>query len=202
MTPGNGQDHGPHRLRILIVDEHNVFAGGLQSILQQPDIEVVGLARTAEQAFSAVSIKLPDVVLLCILAKSTPAESSASRALSALASSGFGGMPTATLASEDPRNENGYVVLEPPANRDGLTPRELQVLTLLMDGASNKEMAKRLQIRSNTVRTHVQNVLTKLRVHTRLGAVSLAMRKGLTYPNGTTVMSSTATQPPVSFPHA
>jgi two-component system nitrate/nitrite response regulator NarL len=45
-------------------------------------------------------------------------------------------------------------------------------------------MAKRLSIRSNTVRTHVQSVLTKLRVHTRLGAATLAMRQGLLNPDG------------------
>jgi DNA-binding NarL/FixJ family response regulator len=61
----------------------------------------------------------------------------------------------------------------------GLTSRERQVLHLLIEGASNKDMAKRLAIRSNTVRTHVQNLLAKLRVHTRLEAVTLAIRVGL-----------------------
>src|SRR2546421_497190 len=61
----------------------------------------------------------------------------------------------------------------------GLTSRERQVLHLLIEGASNKDMARRLAIRSNTVRTHVQNLLAKLRVHTRLEAVTLAIRAGV-----------------------
>ena len=65
------------------------------------------------------------------------------------------------------------------ADQAGLTLRERQVLALLVEGFSNKEMARRLEIRSNTARTHVQNVLTKLRVHNRLSAVALAMREGL-----------------------
>lgn len=60
-----------------------------------------------------------------------------------------------------------------------LTPRERQVLGLLVEGASGKEMARRLALQPNTVRTHVQNVLTKLQVHSRLEAASTAVRLGL-----------------------
>jgi DNA-binding CsgD family transcriptional regulator len=56
-----------------------------------------------------------------------------------------------------------------------LTLRERQVLALLVGGASNKEMARRLSIRSNTVRTHVQNLFQKLQVNTRLEAVTVAI---------------------------
>jgi len=55
-----------------------------------------------------------------------------------------------------------------------LTLRERQVLALLIEGASNKDIARRLSLRSNTVRTYVQSLLRKLQVHTRLEAVSLA----------------------------
>ena len=59
-----------------------------------------------------------------------------------------------------------------------LSMRERQVLQLMADGASPREIARRLEITSNTLRTHMQNILTKLGVHTRTQAVVVAMRHG------------------------
>ncbi len=60
-----------------------------------------------------------------------------------------------------------------------LTPREFECLTLLADGLDTAAMARRLGISRTTVRSHVQAVLTKLGVHSRLEAASLATRFGL-----------------------
>jgi two-component system nitrate/nitrite response regulator NarL len=60
-----------------------------------------------------------------------------------------------------------------------LTPRELEVLELIAVGASGREIAGRLGISENTVRTHSQNILSKLDVHSRLEAATLAIRTGL-----------------------
>jgi DNA-binding NarL/FixJ family response regulator len=60
-----------------------------------------------------------------------------------------------------------------------LTSRELEVLQLLAEGTPNHELAARMGISRNTVRNHVQNLLTKLGVHSRLEAVALATREGL-----------------------
>jgi two-component system nitrate/nitrite response regulator NarL len=60
-----------------------------------------------------------------------------------------------------------------------LTPREREVLGLLVEGAGSDEITARLGITRNTVRTHVQSILTKLQVHTRLEAATLAVRHGL-----------------------
>jgi two-component system nitrate/nitrite response regulator NarL len=60
-----------------------------------------------------------------------------------------------------------------------LTDREREVLALLVDGASGADIAERLTISTNTVRTHVQSVLTKLQVHSRLEAATFAVRHGL-----------------------
>ncbi len=59
---------------------------------------------------------------------------------------------------------------------DQLTQREREVLALLAQGTSSVEMARRLDISPNTLRTHVQSVLTKLQVHSRLEAASFAIR--------------------------
>lgn len=61
---------------------------------------------------------------------------------------------------------------------DGLTPRELRVLHLLVDGRSTSEMVRQLGVSQSTVRTHVQNILAKLGVHSRLQAVALLTREG------------------------
>jgi two-component system response regulator DevR len=60
-----------------------------------------------------------------------------------------------------------------------LTPRERQVLELLAQGQSKEEIARRLFLSSNTVRNHIQNILTKLGAHSRLEAVAAAAREGL-----------------------
>jgi two-component system nitrate/nitrite response regulator NarL len=60
-----------------------------------------------------------------------------------------------------------------------LTPRELEVLELLVGGASGERIARELAISPNTVRTHVQNVLNKLQVNSRLEAATFATRHGI-----------------------
>ncbi len=57
-----------------------------------------------------------------------------------------------------------------------LTPREREVLGLLVEGADGSTIAARLDISRNTVRTHVQSILTKLQVHSRLEAATMAVR--------------------------
>ncbi len=54
-----------------------------------------------------------------------------------------------------------------------LTPREREVLACLADGAGRREAAARLCLSANTVRTHLQNLMTKLQVHSTLEAVAL-----------------------------
>lgn len=60
-----------------------------------------------------------------------------------------------------------------------LTPREREVLALLAEGVNSKTICARLGVSSNTVRTHVQNILTKLQVHSRLEAATFGVRLGV-----------------------
>jgi DNA-binding NarL/FixJ family response regulator len=69
------------------------------------------------------------------------------------------------------------VVAEPESV--GLTEREREILQLLADGHSQAAIATRLVISSKTVGTHIQNILTKLHVHSRAQAVARAYRGGL-----------------------
>ena len=59
------------------------------------------------------------------------------------------------------------------------TDREREVLQLLAEGSTSEEIADRMGITRNTVRTHVQSIFGKLGVHSRLEAASFAVRHGL-----------------------
>lgn len=59
---------------------------------------------------------------------------------------------------------------------DALTPREREILELLADGLDTREIAAKLVVSLATVRNHVQNILAKLGVHSRLEAVVLFVR--------------------------
>lgn len=60
-----------------------------------------------------------------------------------------------------------------------LTRREQEVLGLLAEGADNDDIAQTLVISPETARTHIQNLMTKLRVHSRLEAAALVVQNGL-----------------------
>lgn len=72
----------------------------------------------------------------------------------------------------------------PTVRGDGqqLTAREREVLELIAEGLSNAAIAARLVLSVNTVRNHVQNLLTKLGAHSKLEALSVAVRDGLLPP--------------------
>ncbi len=61
----------------------------------------------------------------------------------------------------------------------GLSDREIEVLQLLADGMSNKEIAARLFISTQTVKTHIAHIFDKLGVSDRTEAVAAALRRGL-----------------------
>ncbi len=63
-----------------------------------------------------------------------------------------------------------------------LTPRELEVLRALTEGLSTPEICEQLFIAPNTLRTHVQNIMGKLRVHSKLEAVAFGLRHRLVEP--------------------
>ena len=81
-------------------------------------------------------------------------------------------------------NEVGDVAVvssqrEAPEQDAALTPREIQVLSLLAEGASNKSIARRLGISVHTVKFHVASLLDKFEASGRTDAVAHALRLGV-----------------------
>ncbi|QXE34271.1 response regulator transcription factor [Streptomyces sp. GMY02] len=70
---------------------------------------------------------------------------------------------------------------------DGLTAREAEVLSLVAEGLSNREIAQRLHIGAATVKTHINNLFAKAGVRDRAQAVRYAYQRGLIAPPGTTI---------------
>jgi DNA-binding NarL/FixJ family response regulator len=65
-----------------------------------------------------------------------------------------------------------------------LTPRELEILQAMAEGASPERIAEGLGMSRHTLRTHIQNILTKLAVHSKTEAVVAAIRMGKVTPPG------------------
>jgi two-component system, NarL family, response regulator LiaR len=68
------------------------------------------------------------------------------------------------------------MVSQAPAPGLDLTGRELEVLTLMIEGLSNGQIALKLRISESTIKSHVSNILSKLGVASRTEAVALALR--------------------------
>jgi DNA-binding NarL/FixJ family response regulator len=64
----------------------------------------------------------------------------------------------------------------------GLTKRELEIVELIADGLTNKEIAQRLNLATFTVKTHVHNIFEKLALHTRVQVASYYARSKATSP--------------------
>lgn len=64
------------------------------------------------------------------------------------------------------------------ATAGGLTPREREVLELIAEGLTNREIAERLYIATKTAAVHVSNILAKVGASSRTEAVALARRSG------------------------
>jgi len=79
------------------------------------------------------------------------------------------------LHQQDSRNDD-----MPPAR---LTLRERQVLDCLASGAGRSEAAARLNISVNTVRTHMQNIMTKLGAHSTLEAIAMVRHRSQSHPD-------------------
>jgi DNA-binding NarL/FixJ family response regulator len=76
-------------------------------------------------------------------------------------------------------DENQHAGGSPPVTLEPLTPREEEVLGLLVEGLSNREIAARLHLTEGTVKNYVSAIIAKLQANDRTHAVVTALRRGL-----------------------
>jgi two-component system, NarL family, nitrate/nitrite response regulator NarL len=207
--------------RVLIVDDHRLFAEAIQPALHEAGIDVIAVVDNAREALQSVAEGAPDLVLMDIglpqedgieVGKTLLDRHPETKVLIVTARTdpglvrqsmraGFNGYvtkdtPITQFVAAVKTALAGDVVVpkhlarqaagaRSPAEEDArrraehLTRRELEVLTLLTEGATSEDIAARLTISLNTVRTHIQNILTKLQVRSRLEAAAFAVRFGI-----------------------
>ncbi len=206
-------------IRVLVVDDHEMFATSLALALdQEPDLQVCATAHSLGAARTILAVDPPHVVLLDQrlpdgqgvdaipeLKRLAPSvrivmltASTDDSTLIAATEASCSGFLTKTSSVDEligaVRAAAAGEVLMSPAllsrllrriNRGSrgigsdLTTRELEVLRLIADGSTNAMIGQQLGVSINTVRNHVQNLLNKLGAHSKLEALSIAMREGL-----------------------
>ncbi len=213
-----------HPITTLIVDDHQMVREGLRSMLEVPDIEIVGEASGGEQAIKQVIALSPDVVLLDIRMPGMDGLAALARIkqvrpttrvvmvttyrntsylLQALAK-GAAGFILKDIPQEDLlatiravaggtsqvdqsflesvlRDLNRSQIQQDIAVglAEPLTPREMDVLRLMVEGLTNQAIAKTLVLSPSTVKSYVQTVFKKLDVSDRTLAAVKAIRLGL-----------------------
>ncbi len=178
-------------IRVLIETTSPVTGAGLESLLRgQPDLEVVSSIAEADVLLTdeiAESLDVAAAVPVVVLTE----EGSTQEALRSGA--------RAVLPRNSPRSQIVAAIhaaaaglISIPADQsaflspvsvehlpEALSPREMDVLEMLAEGLSNKEIAYRLTISEHTAKFHVNSILTKLNAGTRTEAVMRGIRTGL-----------------------
>ena len=204
----------PHRISVLLVDDHALVRRGFRRILEdEPDITVAGEAGDGLEAIRLADELSPKVIVMdCampgmngleatrqILAKHPqalvlmlsmhPEETLVRQALEAGAR-GYvlKNAVDLELGAAIRKVANGETVLDSQLKRPvplkggrhaGLTQRELEVLQMIVDGKSNKEIAAVLDLSANTVAVHRANMMDALGAHKTAELVVYAIRNGL-----------------------
>lgn len=207
-----------NRIRVLIVDDHDLVRSGLRFFLLAFDsLELVGEAKSGEQAVQLCHQFRPDVVLMDLMmpemngvaairairerhpqtriialtnfkdpglvqealqagATGYLLKNVTANELATAIRAAYEGQPTlspeATQALID-------VSSRPPVQDYGFTQREREVLTLIVDGFSNADIAEKLVISLSTVKFHTSSIFSKLGVSSRSEVIAMAWQHNL-----------------------
>ncbi|NTV10359.1 MAG: response regulator transcription factor [Zoogloea sp.] len=223
------------RIRILLIDDHELFRSGIRSLLSLCDeFEIVGEAGDGLEGAKRAKQLQPDVVLLDLhmpgisgrealrpILQDVPGThvlmltvSEDAEDLLYTLRNGATGYLLKNIAAESLTDavrmaSRGEAVVSPlmmgkligggaprdrsaavPAAQPGgeaeklLSPRELDILRCLAKGPSNKEIARELDLAESTVKIHVQSILRKLALTSRVQAALYAVEHGYGQPAG------------------
>ena len=195
-------------IRIVLAEDQRMMLGALGSLLDlEEDMEVVGKAANGEEAIELVEKLQPDICIMDIemplksgldaaeILKDQPCKVII---LTTFARSGYferarkAGVsgyllkdsPSEDLATSIRTIRDGRRIYAPElvdlayADENPLTERESQVMELIAQGRSTKEIAKELFITTGTVRNYISTILDKLEVGNRIEAISRFKEKG------------------------
>jgi NarL family two-component system response regulator LiaR len=205
----------PQRIRVMLVDDHNVVRSGLATFLRAyDDLQLVGEARNGVEAVDLCHRYKPDVILMDLMMPEMDGIA-ATRAILAdypdvkvIAMTSFEeeelvqGVLAAGAISYLLKNVTsdeladairaasiGKSTLSPEAARvlvqatrlteqpwHELTEREMEVLNLVVQGQSNRQIADGMFISVATVKAHVSSILSKLQVSSRAEAIAYAIK--------------------------
>ena len=201
------ETRSPERLRVLVVDDHDVVHWGFRLMLtQQPWVERCVSAHSGEEAMAMAERYRPHVALVDLfigeesgaeMCDALKRESPTTRVLlisgagwispqaaKAAGASGFvskdWGADEVAAAVRAVGNGRTVFAAAKEQPRAPLSPRERDVLGLLVTGATNREIAAQLHLSPHTVKEHTSSVYRKLEVRNRAEAVQRAERLGLT----------------------
>jgi DNA-binding NarL/FixJ family response regulator len=192
-------------IRVLVVEDHHVVRQGLVALLNVVDgLEVVGEAADGVEAIAQYRRHQPDIALIdlrlprlsgvetpharFIVLTTYDGDEDIYRALQAGARAYLlKGMTSEELIAAIRAVHAGKSHIPPAiaqrlAERMGteeLTPREFDVLEQIVRGLSNKDIATELEISEATVKTHINNLLSKLGVTDRTQAATAALQRGI-----------------------
>jgi DNA-binding NarL/FixJ family response regulator len=202
MSPGGSAPQGP--IRLAIVDDHPLLGQGVASLLaRETDINVIGVGSSLSDASAFLARPdPPEVMLLDVklglesgldLLPSTRGSPTAVIVLTAhdfgpylaashrLGAAGFvvKTAPFATLLDAIRRvAAGGFAFDRRPQEEVSLTPRERSVVTLLLDGRTNDEIATVLGITTRTVEAHLARLFERLGISSRTELATRALREG------------------------
>jgi|TARA_Y100000310_G_scaffold325498_1_gene389050 DNA-binding NarL/FixJ family response regulator len=220
---GEGQLMATNKIRLMVVDDHEVVRTGLRAILEpEDDIEVVAEAPSAVEAARQADAHQPNVVLMdvrmegmngieacriiknshpdmAVLMLTSFSEEEAVTSAIMAGASGFllKNVGRAELLKAIRAVGAGQSLLDPAVTRsvidryaklleserdravDAISDREREVITLVAQGMTNRQIAEQLVISENTARNHVSRILEKLNLTRRSEAAVFAAQHGL-----------------------
>lgn len=165
-------------LRVAVLTHDTLRRTELQRLVVEAGYDLVGSAEAAQVLVVEGNVEVPDQPAVTLgmsdvdQAGALPAEANAQQLDAAIRAVAAG------LLVRAPRHgAGGFDALHARRSHALLTPREVDILTAISAGLSNKAIAKRLAISQHTVKFHVESLLKKLGARTRAEAVAKGLER-------------------------